>query len=142
MLDPISRKDSMSEVTLAHDVIHNPSEPRHFMKIKPVEKTVSIWLDEILIAESVNAVRLLEVGYDLYDPVFYIPHQDLKYELKTIVGKRTHCPIKGSAVYYDLEDRLTPETYLAWCYEETYEFANSLKGMIAFNSQLVSIIEK
>ena len=38
------------------------------MRIKPVERQVVIWHDGEILAETTEAVRVLEAGKDLYDP--------------------------------------------------------------------------
>ena len=141
MLNQSTQEEVMSGITLARDIIQNPYEPRHFMKLKPIQKKIQVWVDEVLLAESKNAIRLLEVGYDLYDPVIYFPFKDLCLELEVIEGKGTFCPIKGDATYYAFPNLTSSETYLAWSYLETLEFAHSLQNLIAFNPEQVSLVE-
>ena len=69
----MSESDGRAKVTLSRHTIHNPGDPRHFMRIKPVKGRVRILLGETVLADSRNALRLLEAGHDVYDPVLYIP---------------------------------------------------------------------
>ena len=58
-------------------LIHNPGDPQHFMRLKPAG-LVEIWADGRRIARSERALRCLEVGRDLYDPVLYLPMEDVE----------------------------------------------------------------
>lgn len=134
MTDPSVRET----VTLSQHTIHNPDEPRHFMRVKPVEGLVRISRGGKVLAESSRAVRCLEAGKDLYDPVIYMPRDDIRATLKDSAKEKTWCPLKGHARYFDLDDG-TAE--IAWSYEETLDFADALKDLIAFYGNKVTIEE-
>jgi len=131
------------QVTLARETIHNPNEPRHFMRIKPVSSCVRILREGRLLAESERALRVLEVSRDLYDPVLYLPREDVVTKLAG-ADKRTHCPLKGDARYFDLcgDNEAVEAAEIAWSYEETFDFAAELKDLIAFDSKQVVIEER
>ncbi len=116
-------------VTLAADTIHNPAEPRHFMKIKPVSGRIWISRDGVALAETERALRLLEVGNDLYDPVLYIPVADVCQPLYR-KEKSTYCPLNGGASYFGLDPK--SDTAEAWAYETPLDFACVLAGHVAF----------
>lgn len=124
------------QVTLASGTIHNPNEPRHFMKLKPLAKTMRISRNGETLAVSNNAIRLIEVGGDLYDPPIYIPEEDIIAELLPS-AKRTVCPLKGEAKYFSLP----AASDIAWSYPDAYTFASALRGLIAFYSDHVTIEE-
>jgi len=131
------------KITLARETIHNPKEPRHFMRIKPGKGRVRILREGRLLAESETALRLLEVGRDLYDPVLYLPRDDVVAKLAG-ADKRTHCPLKGDARYYDLcgDNDNVEAVEIAWSYEETFDFATELRDLIAFDAKQVVIEER
>ncbi|MGF1473942.1 MAG: DUF427 domain-containing protein [Geminicoccaceae bacterium] len=131
-----------SEITLATQTIHDPDEPRHFMRLKPVDKRVVISFRGEVVAESTDALRLLEVGRDLYDPVFYLPEQDTSKSLRP-GDHTTHCPLKGDTVYFDLTDGAggVRQANIAWSYAKPFDFAAELAGRIAFDSRYVAIQE-
>ena len=122
-------------VTLASDTIHNPSEPRHFMAIKPVERRVRIFQGERLLADTTRAVRVIEVGRGVYDPSVYIPAEDVSAPLEP-TEKSTHCPLKGDASYFALDGE-----ELAWAYDAPFDFAQELAGRRAFWASKVRIEE-
>ena len=126
-----------SSVTFAQDTLHNPAEPRHFMKIKAAGRPIEIWAGGQRIAASTAAVRLLEVGRDLYDPVLYLPREDVTAELVPF-ERTTHCPLKGDASYFA---RPGDEEPIAWSYEAPLSWAEVLRGRVAFDADRVEIRE-
>ena len=125
-----------SHVTMSDKTIHNPAEPRHFMRIKPIAGRITIRRCEEVLATSDRALRLLEVGKDVYDPTIYLPHEDVNAAL-TQTDKSTHCPLKGDAVYFDAAG----VTEIAWAYPDPLDIAPDLKGRVAFYASKVSITE-
>lgn len=129
-------------ITLSQASIHNPNEPRHFMRLKPARRRIRIYFGDSMLAETANAIRLMEVGKDFYDPVFYIPQEDIQANLGQN-RKTTHCPLKGDTRYFDLlgtEGSVLQEN-IAWCYTATLEIAAELKGLIAFDPSLITVVE-
>ena len=133
---------SEQEITLSQDTIHNPDEPRHYMRIKPVNRRIRVLFAGNIIAESTQALRLLEAGRDIYDPVLYLPPADIQAKLVQ-KPRRTFCPLKGHASYFDLVVEQDPMAAvdIAWSYQDTLEFAALIKDRIAFDAARVVIEE-
>lgn len=127
------------DITMVKDAIHNPDDPRHFMRIKPIAKTVRIQFGDSLIAKTQSAIRVLEAGVDLYDPVVYVPLTDMS-ESFDASDTKTFCPLKGDASFMSLTGRDGGED-LAWTYTDPFEFAAELKGYVAFYAHRVIIKE-
>lgn len=138
----MTEQTAHEQVTLAPETIHNPNDARHFMRIKPVQGRVRIYRAGRLLAESPRALRVLEVGYDFYDPVIYLPREDVVVNLAP-VDKRTRCPLKGEASYFDLPaaDGAAEVAKIAWSYEDVFDYAVALKNRIAFDANQVVIEE-
>ncbi|MEM8836870.1 MAG: DUF427 domain-containing protein [Pseudomonadota bacterium] len=132
-----------SNITMVEGGIHNPAEPRHFMRIKPVAGFITIRHGLDVVAESSRALRVLEVGRDIYDPVVYVPKNDVRGRIvKT--EKTTHCPIKGDACYFNLidaGDQLVAAN-IAWSYTDPVEGAEDITEFVAFYPNMTSIEEK
>lgn len=129
-------------ISMVKDRIINPSEPRHYMRLKSAGSLVRIWKGGDLLAQTENAIRLLEVGRDLYDPILYVPLTDLKYALVPVAGKKTHCPLKGDASYFALSPAdAENDAVIAWTYAEPFDFASELAGHVAFYGSKVRIEE-
>lgn len=124
--------------TSAVHTIHDPREPSHFMRLKPARRHVRVRHGGRTLCETTEAVWLLEVGKDLYDPVLYVPRRDVAAALLPI-DKTTHCPLKGDASYFDLADGDGAPTAIAWSYEAPFAYAADLAGLIAFDPAKVTI---
>jgi uncharacterized protein (DUF427 family) len=117
-------------------IIHNPENDAHFMRIRPVGATVRVSRSGSVLAASGNAVRVIETGRDVYDPVIYIPQTDVTGPLEAVAGKSTHCPLKGDASYFSLDGDV-----IAWTYNRALPWAEALRGHIAFYADKVAIEE-
>jgi len=131
-----------SDVTLAPDTVHNPADPRHFMRLKPVRGRVRISRGGRVLAESARALRMLEIGRDFYDPILYLPREEVTERLSAS-DKTTHCPIKGDTTYYDLVDdaETVVQPAIAWRYSHPIAGAEALADRIAFDPGQVTIEE-
>lgn len=106
--------------------IRNPANPHHFMVLKPVRRRVRIFAGERLVADTTDALCLIEISRKAYDPVLYVPARGLTAPLETI-DRTTHCPLKGDASYYALDGE-----EIGWSYREPFDFAAGLAGRHAF----------
>lgn len=132
---------TMVNPTLVENAIHRSDEPRHFMTFKYPGHDIAAVYKGIEIARSRNALRLHEVGRDVYDPVVYFPKEDIHMEWLSKTAKTTHCPLKGDTQYFDVKlDRYSVRD-AAWCYDRPIESADALKNYIAFDSSIVRIVE-
>ncbi len=126
------------DVTMATETIHNPNEPRHYLRAKPVPRLVRVKRNGQVIAESRSALRVTEVAKDIYDPVFYFPKADITADLSLVEGQVTHCPLKGDASYFRVDGSADG---IAWSYESPLDFMAVLTGLVAFCPDEVSIEE-
>ena len=121
--------------------ICRPDAPKHFMVLRSIEKRVKIRLPNgDLLAESDRAIRLMESGKTLYDPVVYLPKEDVKVTLIE-EDKQTRCPLKGSAAYFGVSDGQNSHESIAWSYPEPLDFAEPIRGLVAFYASKVIIEE-
>ncbi len=139
----MTKASSREQVTLSRETIHNPKDARHFMRIRPVAGRVRILRDGVELGASDNAVRVIEAGYDLYDPVIYLPAGDISANLAPADKDRTYCPIKGHASYFNLmsDDGSIDIREIAWSYDETLAGAEPLADRVAFYASHVVIEE-
>ena len=115
--------------------IRNRSNPNHLMVIRPVKRTVRVYAGGDLIAETKNALRVMEMGKTLYDPAIYIPAEDITADF-TALDKTSHCPIKGDASYVALDN-----DEIAWTYDRPLDGSEQLDGLFAFWPDKVRIAE-
>lgn len=115
--------------------IRNPANPNHLMVIRPVRRTVRVHVGDTLIAQTQNALRVMEMGKSLYDPTLYIPASDVVGTLEP-VDKSTHCPLKGDAGYVSFNG-----DEIAWTYDRPLDVSKQLAGHFAFWPDKVRITE-
>ncbi|MEQ8230742.1 MAG: DUF427 domain-containing protein [Gammaproteobacteria bacterium] len=130
-----------SDVTLVRDAIHNPAEPRHFMRVTPCERLVVATLAGRELARTRRATRVKEVGYDIYDPVLYFPREDVDMTSLQQNARTTHCPLKGDTAYFDASIDGELLENVAWSYVEVIEAAAPLRDLVAFDTRLVRVTE-
>lgn len=127
------------DVTLVQNAIHNPGEPRHFMRIVPAGEPRSASVGDTTIAQSADAVVVKEVGLDLYDHVTYFPRSDVDMDTLVRIDKTTHCPLKGDTEYFDFVVDGERITEAAWSYVDTIDVAAQLRDLVAFDTTKIIV---
>lgn len=95
--------------------------------IRTTEK-VTVIVEGETIAETTNAIKLLESGYR---PVYYIPKNDIK-EVDLIKCGDYECPHKGHAELYTIRHGAKDIENGAWSYDEPLNSLQELQGRVAF----------
>ncbi len=131
-----------SDVTLVRNAIHNPADPRHFMRVTPFERLAVARIGKTELARSGTASQVREVGYDIYDPVIYFPRADVDMTRLRQNERTTHCPLKGDTAYFDavVGDQVIENA--AWSYVDVIDAAAVLRDLVAFDTRLVSVVEE
>jgi uncharacterized protein (DUF427 family) len=93
------------------------------------QQRMQVQVDGVLLADSTNTLELREHGYP---PLHYFPREDVKMDLLTTSETITHCPFKGQAVYFSLDERRD----IAWSYEEPVEGMEAITGRVAFYGEV------
>ncbi len=125
------------DVTLVKNAVHNPNEPRHFMRIVPAGKRWVAAVGEQVIADSNQALVVKEVGGDIYDPVVYFPRSDVNMAMLAPIDKTTHCPLKGDTEYFDVTANDQRLTAAAWSYVDMVA-GHELLELVAFDAGQVT----
>lgn len=116
------------------------TEKRHYAVYDNYHRLLTIKIGGEVIAKTTRAIIVKEVGKGVYDPVFYLPKEDVILPLKLEKGRTSTCPIKGEASYWM---PITPTlNYFAWSYENPNPRAKKIKGYIAFNLEQVTLISE
>ncbi len=128
----------MSDVPLPlSDAVRRPDAPNHMMVLRPVTRRIVVRKGTTILADTEEAIRLMEIGKSLYDPVIYMPQEAVSVPMVRL-EKSSHCPLKGDATYFALSD---DSPAIAWSYEEPFDFSSAIKGLIAFYADHVTIEE-
>ena len=117
------------------NTIRNPANPDHFMVLVPIGHRVRVRHSGQTVAETTEAVRLLETGKHAYAPRIYVPPAALTVPLEQI-EKTTHCPLKGDADYFALDGK-----EIAWSYR-ALDFATAIDGYYSFWGEDIRIEEE
>lgn len=111
--------------------------PRHYCVVDPYNRKVTITFKGTTIVSTTKARILKEVGKTVYNPVLYVPREELLVDLVPEPERNSHCPIKGDASYWVIKNQ-PHDNYFAWSYEEALPMAKKVEGHIAFNPQYIS----
>lgn len=109
--------------------------PHHRITITAHDGLVRVRANGRIVAETQKALRLVEAGYP---PVFYIPRADVSETMLPPSPKRSFCPYKGEARYFDLEGGIAE---IAWSYESPFPAVARISGHLAFDPDRVEAIE-
>lgn len=71
-------------------------------------------VSEDTFADSVDSILMLEKGHL---PFYYFPPDDVRLDLLDQSDRRTHCPIKGEATYWNLNAGGRKVENAVWSYE-------------------------
>ncbi len=113
----------------------NPDNSSHYARLERAPQRYEATLGGAVIASSEGCVIVREHGRREHPPVVYFPREALVGSELEALPKRTRCPLKGTASYFELRvgDRLLAEA--VWSYEEVLAFderLEMLRGLVAF----------
>ena len=108
----------------------------HRIEIAPFGGRVRVRFAGAIVADSSHALMLEETGLP---PVFYLPRHDVQMDHFSPSARRTHCPHKGDASYFDVRAGGESESDAAWSYEKPFPAAAEIAGHLAFYPDKVGI---
>ncbi|KQS60680.1 hypothetical protein ASG36_07280 [Geodermatophilus sp. Leaf369] len=103
--------------------------PAHLLYLHAVPQRVRGVLAGQTVVDTERAVLLHESALL---PQWYVPREDVRFDLLTPTATSTHCPFKGDAVYWSLTvgDRVVEDA--VWGYPEPLDAVPELAGLVAF----------
>jgi uncharacterized protein (DUF427 family) len=110
-------------------VYGHPRDPYHRIDVYETTRRVRFSLDDELLAESVRARALFETGLP---PRWYVPVEDVRFELFEPSPTRTRCAYKGSASYWHVAAGGELHEDLAWSYPDADDDGRDVRGLISF----------
>ena len=113
-------------------------QPDYPLGIKVADGSVRVIYRGEKVADSVSAICMTE---STYDPVFYIPKDDVRMELLSATEDKTHCPFKGDASYWSITYNDATAVNAAWSYETPFDEVVEIAGALAFYASAVDSIE-
>lgn len=101
-----------------------PRPPR----LEPCARRVRIELGGMLVADSRDALRILETSHP---PAIYIPPGDFAANCLRPAGGRSFCEWKGLATYFDIVAGKRCESRAGWAYPEPVDGYAPLRDHVA-----------
>ena len=116
-------------------------DKRHYSVIDNYSRKLTLKYKNEIIAETTCALILKEVAKNVYDPVFYLPKDDINIKLESEPKRQSYCPLKGDASYWNVTGDFT-NNYFAWSYEDPFARSKKIQGYIAFNMEYITFISE
>ncbi|MFF7293790.1 DUF427 domain-containing protein [Microbacterium sp. NPDC008134] len=110
-------------------------KPAHTVTTEPATHRVRVLAGDTVLADSTRAIVLHETNHaDRY----YLPREDVNWDLLQETSSTSHCPVKGDADdYWALKS--DPATDVAWSYPTPFDYLQPIAGHVAFYSERVQV---
>jgi uncharacterized protein (DUF427 family) len=114
----------------------HPRDPYHRVDIRASARRVRITFAGETVAATQRGLFLFETGHPTR---YYIPPQDVRFELLEPSNARTTCPYKGTASYWSLHVGAQTVRDAVWSYQDPLPECPRIKGHLAFYPEKVQI---
>jgi uncharacterized protein (DUF427 family) len=112
-------------------------DPYHRVDVSETSRRARVTVNGVVVAESLRPKLLTETGLA---PRVYIPSADVAPDALTRAEKRTICPYKGEATYWDVRVDGTTVADAAWSYEAPLPDALRVQGHVSFDGEGVETV--
>jgi uncharacterized protein (DUF427 family) len=113
--------------------------PDHPITLAPNPNRVRVLVGGVIVAETTRALTLKEASLP---SVQYIPREDVAMDLLDRSRRKTHCPYKGDASYWDVTAGGITAREAVWSYEKPFPAVEDIAGHLAFYPERVDAIEE
>ncbi len=113
--------------------------PDHPIALMPNPHRIRVLVGGVIVAETTRALTLKEAALP---PVQYIPREDVAMDLLERSTRKTHCPYKGDASYWDVTAGGVRARDAVWSYEKPSAAVKNIAGHLAFYPHKVDAIEE
>jgi uncharacterized protein (DUF427 family) len=110
--------------------------PDHPITIEPANKHIIVRSGETVIADTNDALSMVESGHDA---VYYVPAADVDWSVLTDSDTSSYCPYKGDASYASLDTTDSKIADVLWKYNEPYPAVGQIKDRVAFYTDRVEL---
>ncbi len=98
------------------------------------DKVVARHGDQVI--ASSNAAKVM---YETrFDPIIYFPKRDVMAVLRKSEGRKTFCPFKGTATYWDVDIAGTTIANGAWSYLNALPESHDIEGYVGFMPEVAT----
>jgi uncharacterized protein (DUF427 family) len=119
------------------EVAGHPRDPRKRVEALSSSRHVAVSLDGVRLADSHHPVLLFETDLPTR---YYLPRDDVAFDVLTATSNRSLCPYKGTAdEYWDVAG-VEDARNIAWSYSTPYPAVAKIRDRVAFYNELVDIV--
>jgi uncharacterized protein (DUF427 family) len=111
--------------------------PDHPITIEPSPDRVVVTVAGKTVADTRRALTLREADYE---PVAYVPLEDVDRSLLEPTDHSSYCPFKGDANYYSVPAGGERSANAVWEYRSPYPAVDEIAGHVAFYPDRVDSI--
>jgi uncharacterized protein (DUF427 family) len=111
--------------------------PDHPISIQRNPARVVVSVAGGIVADTCNALTLREAAYQ---PVQYIPSEDVDFYKLERTDYATYCPYKGECGYYSVPAGGKKSINAVWSYEDPFPAVVEIRGHVAFYPERVDEI--
>ena len=115
----------MSSSPTQESVWDYPRPPR----LEPTSQRVQIWFNQVMIADTCRAQRVLETSHP---PTYYLPPDDVQMQYLIPSPRQSFCEWKGVAAYYSVEVNEQRAENAAWAYPSPTLNFEPIRDYLAF----------
>ena len=113
--------------------------PDHPITIEPNPARIVVSIAGRVLADTHNALTLREADYQ---PVQYIPLEDVDRSLIQETDHASYCPFKGDAGYYSIPAGGERSVNAIWTYRDPHAAVAEIKDHVAFYPDRVDAINE
>jgi uncharacterized protein (DUF427 family) len=117
-------------------LVAHPRDPFHRIDVRRSSRRVRVELAGAVLAESARPRVLFET---LLPERFYLPAEDVRFDLLTPTDTATSCAYKGTARYWSYAPPGDAGVDICWQYPEPLDDAEKISGMVAFFNERVDL---
>ena len=117
-------------------LVAHPRDPFHRIDVRRSTRRVRVELAGVVLAESERPSLLFET---MLPERFYLPAEDVRFDLLTPTDTATSCAYKGTARYWSYAPAGEAGVDICWQYPEPLDDADKIRGMVAFFNERVDL---
>ena len=110
--------------------------PDYRIDLVPVRGTARAWRGDLLLAESTDALRLIETDHV---ERLYFPEADVRLPVLAANDHHTVCPFKGEADYWSLQQGDPPVEDVFWTYPSPFPEVAGIKDYLGVYHEKVPV---
>jgi len=117
-------------------IFGHAADPYHRVDVRASGRRLTVFLGPALVADTRAPLAVFESGFA---PRWYVPRRDVVPSVLASDPRRTLCPYKGIAQYFDVVAGGERAAAAAWTYPDALPESSRLSGYVSFDPALVDV---